>query len=204
MMSLRGKTPRLSSIKPTSRGYVHPSIYVDGVKKRVLLHRIIAEIYCPGFAPGLQVNHVNGKKHDNRAENLEWVTAKQNIKHTFDVLGRKPLKGEDRSDLTIEQVKEVYRLRFQERKKIKEIATLVGTTSATVSSICVGHSWKHLFKEMGLTKKRVSSYLSHEAIREIRRLADPAKRNYSKVARQFGTTASTVCLIRNGKIWKNV
>ena len=36
----------------------------------------------------MEVNHKNGVRHDNRADNLEWVTAAQNTAHAYQVLGR--------------------------------------------------------------------------------------------------------------------
>jgi hypothetical protein len=40
--------------------------------------------------PKMDVNHKNGVKSDNRAENLEWMTRSQNKKHAHDVLGINP------------------------------------------------------------------------------------------------------------------
>lgn len=62
------------------------SIFVSkkaGNLKYFKIHRLVAEYFVPGYVPGLQVNHINGNKLDNRAVNLEWVTLKENIDHAF-------------------------------------------------------------------------------------------------------------------------
>lgn len=45
----------------------------------VLVHRIVAYAFCPGYSPDLVVNHKNANRLDNRPSNLEWVTTKENI-----------------------------------------------------------------------------------------------------------------------------
>lgn len=45
--------------------------------KKQLLHRLIAQYFCEGYSKDLEVNHINGDKSDNRAENLEWCTKKR-------------------------------------------------------------------------------------------------------------------------------
>lgn len=52
--------------------------------KQYRLHRIILSTFMPIKNDyKMQVNHKNGNKHDNRLENLEWVSASENIKHAF-------------------------------------------------------------------------------------------------------------------------
>jgi len=54
-----------------------------------LVHRIIAKAFIPNPENKAEVNHINGKKDDNRIENLEWATHQENVKHSFEILGRK-------------------------------------------------------------------------------------------------------------------
>ena len=69
-----------------SNRYLKVSLYYKGVEKQCLLHRLVAISFVPGWREGLEINHKNGNKHDNRAENLEWVTKSENKQHAHDVL----------------------------------------------------------------------------------------------------------------------
>jgi len=52
-------------------------------KKSILVHKIVAVAYIPNPNKYPQVNHKNGIKTDNKAENLEWATAKENTRHAI-------------------------------------------------------------------------------------------------------------------------
>ncbi len=56
----------------------------DGVRKSVLLHRVVAQAFIPNPERKAEVNHINGIKTDNSVENLEWVTSSENKRHALD------------------------------------------------------------------------------------------------------------------------
>lgn len=57
----------------------YPQVRVDG--KLFLVHRLAWEALYGPIPPGMEINHINGIKNDNRLINLELVTHQQNMAH---------------------------------------------------------------------------------------------------------------------------
>lgn len=71
-------------------GYLYVGLRVNGGKQHFeKVHRLVAKAFILNPLNKPQVNHKNENKADNRAANLEWVTAKENINHGTGNLRRK-------------------------------------------------------------------------------------------------------------------
>lgn len=67
-------------------GYLTVHLSFPGERPRSpRIHRLVAQAFIPNPSNLPEVNHKNGIKTDNRVENLEWVTAKQNHQHACDL-----------------------------------------------------------------------------------------------------------------------
>jgi hypothetical protein len=71
-------------LHPTRMPNGYYAISID--KTLVYVHRLVAEAFL-GRPEGKQVDHIDGNKANNTAENLRWVTARENVTYSY-VLGR--------------------------------------------------------------------------------------------------------------------
>ena len=72
-------------------GYMKVGRY-DGKKtKHFSVHRIVAAAWLepPLYSSMNQIDHINGKKWDNRVENLRWVTPKENCANRSRLKGKR-------------------------------------------------------------------------------------------------------------------
>lgn len=72
----------------TETGYSTIMVYKDHKKKGYNVHRLVAEHFVPNPNNYETVNHIDGDKTNNRADNLEWVSQSDNLLHSYKELNR--------------------------------------------------------------------------------------------------------------------
>ena len=64
-------------------GYLCIDLTKDKVKKKYLLHRLVATTFLPNSENLPEVNHIDENKDNNSVSNLEWCTRSHNKQHSM-------------------------------------------------------------------------------------------------------------------------
>ena len=102
-------------------GYIQVSLYKNGRRTGLRVHRLVAEIFIPNSENLPMVNHKDEDKSNNRVDNLEWCTAKYNMNYGTIVERREKTKIQ--KGLWTGLSRKEYRKQYVEnnRDKIREI-----------------------------------------------------------------------------------
>lgn len=108
-----------------------------------LAHRIVWEAVHGPIPDGLEINHKNGVKTDNRIDNLELVTKSENLRHAYAMGLRAPLRGEKSAGakLTWALVGEIRRRLAQGRESLDSLAEEYGVCRTSIRNIRDYKTW---------------------------------------------------------------
>jgi hypothetical protein len=125
-------------------GYYKVSLCKDFKAKTFNVHRLMCIAFVPNLENKPQVNHINGIKTDNRVENLEWCTIKENIQHAHDNGLVNTSKGEDRNFAKLKE-KQIIEIRKIGKSKTQlEISKIYNVHQSLISCILSNKIWKHI------------------------------------------------------------
>ncbi len=116
------------------KGYNSQIIFIAGKAIPIRIHRAVAIAFIPNLYNKPQINHKNGIRNDNRIENLDWCTAKENMVHA---LFKKRGQENHLSKLTEGEVVEILRL----NETVKFISEKFSVSTKTVTRIKNGKIW---------------------------------------------------------------
>ena len=148
------KTGKYKKTFISNSGYKRVTLWINGIQKKMSVHRLVAETFIPNPNNYNQVNHIDGNKTNNNAKNLEWVNRSENQKHAIEHGLRKP--SPNISNEAVYSNKGIivlqYRLDGSLVKvwdSVKEAAEYIGSNPNPIyralnkdNAQCYGYMWK--------------------------------------------------------------
>lgn len=67
----------------TRDNYCFVNLYKNKQQKGYRVNRLVARAFIPNIKNLPEVNHIDGNKSNNSVENLEWITTRDNIIHSY-------------------------------------------------------------------------------------------------------------------------
>ena len=125
--------------------YMQVILAVGSVNKPYLVHRLVAQAFIPNPDNLPQVNHIDGDKANNNIENLEWMTAQENMAHAHKNGLMAPPKGPEhhKAIFSWEDVRGIRELHRKTGMLHKDIAKMYGVSGTTISDIVNYRKYKH-------------------------------------------------------------
>ena len=148
---------RITKLVPqrNTRGYLQIGLTRNKKYYSKKIHRLVAETFLPNTENKPQVNHIDGDKTNNNVSNLEWVTASENLLHSYNVLNRKKpttwLGKTGRNNPNSKPVKQIYNNNIVAMfYSVAEAAKTTGIDSSSIAKCCRGiiksagkYQWKY-------------------------------------------------------------
>lgn len=123
-------------------GYYCVNLSINGKCKTFQVHRLIAKAFLPKPSEKNIINHKDGNKLNNRIDNLEWCTSKENMQHALmtglchPAKGINTLNGRFTPD-DIHEIRYLYSLGYSHRT----ISHMYNVTKGTIQQILNGKTY---------------------------------------------------------------
>lgn len=129
----------------TTMGFSY--LYVQLCRQNVKVvsnHILVAKAFCENPNSKPFVNHINGVKIDNRAVNLEWVTAKENSQHAIEI-GLTPI-GENKKSAKLknDEVREIRKDYDRKVGSVLKLAKKYGVKKDVIKDVLRGKTYRRI------------------------------------------------------------
>ena len=128
------------------RGYLQVRAMFNGHRTYASAHRLVWHHFMGPIPASMTINHKNGDKSDNRPQNLELATYKEQTRHAHFILKRgvRDQRGQKNcmNKLTVNQVREI-RTRRAAGESLLAIAKDYPVVFQTISKIAKRKAWRH-------------------------------------------------------------
>lgn len=149
----KSKQNELLAYRPGGYKKMYQRVHIDYQDKYV--HRLVLETFVGPCPDGYQCAHLDGNTKNNHLSNLAWVTPLENSSHKI-IHGTSGAGSKNAmAKVSEEDVIKIRNLYLE--KSSAELAKMFGITTANISSIVSGLTWKHNFcKVQGEFNKKIA------------------------------------------------
>lgn len=126
--------------------YLRVALFKDCIRRYFYVHVLVANAFIGIKQKGMEVNHIDANKSNPRLENLEYLTHKENMEHSFNLGYRKPAKGltHGMCKLNEQQVIEIRKEWAEKNTAQRDIAKKFSVNQAQVWRIIHRKTWVHI------------------------------------------------------------
>lgn len=177
--------------------YTQVGLCHNGTVAHVKIHKLVAEAFCDRGDGQTEINHKDGDRKNNRADNLEWCTRQDNVKHALAhdlvIFGERSKQAK----LTEKDASEIARLIAYTDTTYASIAKTYGVSESTIRTLARKQSWRRATCDVPASAMR-RNRLSDADVDKIRELWESGGNTQPTIAKLFGIDRSMVSRIVNG------
>lgn len=145
VLSVRNGSRKLKAVEMQSGYYYVHLCNGKNNTRLVRINRLVADAFVPNPKNLPQVNHIDGNKKNNSANNLEWCTQSDNIQHSIKT-GLRKCTGEDNPSAKLSK-NDVAEIRALYKRGDKNNGTVglgkrYGVSNVMIGNIVRGKNWK--------------------------------------------------------------
>lgn len=147
-----GDNGSVYSLKSIRGGFLNGGLNKDGYLRvrtsrdsKSFIHVLVAECFIGPRFEKITVNHKNGVKSDNRISNLEYLTNRENVIHSYRELGRTGAQGQRNGSAKLkdEDVLKIIALHRTGMTR-KEIALKYNVSVSPIDKVINNRTFKHI------------------------------------------------------------
>ena len=135
------KKSKLISSCNNGNGYLQVKLSKNGKRKAFYVHRLVCDAFLGNLDSNLEVNHIDCDKSNNKLDNLEIISHKENMIHAYNNNLLYPHFNFKINETIAKEIKKLYMI---DNLKQYEICKKLQLSKSIVQGVCSGKTWKHV------------------------------------------------------------